>query len=61
MTGGEWRKRVIAAQCANLAEDGDDGLVFPASNSWELERVQKEWPEVSFSAVRERIRSAEAL
>jgi peptide chain release factor 3 len=53
------RKRFIAAQRANLAEDGDDALVFLARNSWELERVQKEWPEVSFSAVRERIRQAE--
>ncbi len=54
------RKRFIASQRANLAEDGDDALVFLSRNSWELERVQKEWPEVSFSAVRERIRPAEA-
>ncbi|MFC3096231.1 peptide chain release factor 3 [Alteraurantiacibacter palmitatis] len=54
------RKRFIASQRANLAEDGDDALVFLARNGWELERVQKEWPEVSFSAVRERIRQAEA-
>ncbi|ALH83148.1 peptide chain release factor 3 [Sphingopyxis macrogoltabida] len=54
------RKRFIASQRANLAEDGDDALVFLSRNSWELERVQREWPEVSFSAVRERIRPAEA-
>lgn len=61
-TGDEaLRKRFMASQRANLAEDGDDALVYLARNSWELERVQKEWPEVSFSAVRERIRSAEAL
>ena len=53
------RKRFVASLRANLAEDGDDALVFLARNSWELERVQKEWPEVSFSAVRERIRSVE--
>ena len=54
------RKRFTASHRANLAEDGDDALVFLGRNSWELERVQKEWPEVSFSAVRERNWQAEA-
>lgn len=53
------RKRFIAAQRANLAEDGDDALVFLARNGWELERLEKEWPDVRFLAVRERIRAPE--
>lgn len=43
---------------ANLAEDGDDALVFLARNDWELERLEKEWPDVRFLAVRERFRAA---
>ncbi|GAA0447805.1 peptide chain release factor 3 [Sphingomonas molluscorum] len=49
------RKAFVQAQTANLAEDGDDALVFLVRNSWELERVQREWPEIRFPAVRERI------
>ena len=48
------RKRFIATQRANLAEDGDDALVFLARNAWELERIEKEWPDVCILAVRER-------
>jgi peptide chain release factor 3 len=55
------RKRFIAAQRANLAEDGDDALVFLSRNSWELERVQKEWPEVCFLAIRERFPKSQAV
>lgn len=54
------RKRFIAAQRANLAEDGDDALVFLARNPWELDRVEKEWPDISFRAVRERIQASGA-
>ena len=48
------RKQFLSAQRSNLAEDGDDALVYLARNSWELERVQNDWPAVRFSAVRER-------
>lgn len=48
------RTRFLSAQRSSLAEDNDEALVFLARNSWELERVQKDWPEVQFSAVRER-------
>lgn len=48
------RKQFLSAQRDNLAEDGDNALVYLARNSWELERVQKDWPTVRFSAARER-------
>ncbi|MHB9880579.1 peptide chain release factor 3 [Pacificimonas sp. ICDLI1SI03] len=49
------QKEFIGAQRPNLAEDGDDALVFLARSNWELERVQKEWPKIRFLAVRERV------
>lgn len=55
------RKRFVTAQRANLADDGDDALVFLARNSWELDRVQKEWPDIRFLAVRERVVSEGTL
>lgn len=48
------RTRFLSAQRSSLAEDNDEALVFLARNSWELERVQKDWPDVRFNAVRER-------
>lgn len=54
------RKRFIQAQRPNLADDEDNALVFLARNGWELERVQKEWPELRFLAVRERARAVGA-
>ncbi len=55
------RKRFIASQRPNLAEDGDNALVFLVRNIWDLERVEKEWPDVRFLAVRERIHTADYL
>ena len=55
------RKGFIAEQRASLAEDGDNALVFLARNAWELERVQKDWPDVTFLSVRERIHGEGAV
>ncbi|MBB4632626.1 peptide chain release factor 3 [Sphingosinicella soli] len=52
-------KRFVAAQRANLAEDEGGALVFLARNAWELARTQKEWPDVRFLTVRERVRMPE--
>jgi len=55
------RKGFIAEQRASLAEDGDNALVFLARNAWELERVEKDWPDVTFLSVRERIHGEGAV
>lgn len=44
----------LAAERHNLAEDGDGDTVYLARNSWELERVSKDWPEVLLAKTKER-------
>jgi peptide chain release factor 3 len=39
---------------ASLAEDRDGALVFLARNTWDLNRTAQDWPEITFSATRER-------
>jgi peptide chain release factor 3 len=39
---------------ASLAEDRDGALVFLARNAWDLNRTAQDWPEITFSATRER-------
>ncbi|MFN7114767.1 MAG: peptide chain release factor 3 [Alphaproteobacteria bacterium] len=38
----------------SLAEDRDGGIVVLARNGWELNKFQEDWPDLSFSATRER-------
>jgi peptide chain release factor 3 len=54
------RKSFVAAQRAHVADDGDDALVFLVRSSWELDRVQREWPDIRFLAVRERLGAGDA-
>jgi peptide chain release factor 3 len=39
---------------SSLAEDRDGALVFLARNAWELNRTQRDWPDLHLSATRER-------
>jgi peptide chain release factor 3 len=47
-------KRFIERHRASLAQDRDDAPVFLARNSWELNRVAEDWPDLRFPATRER-------
>jgi peptide chain release factor 3 len=38
---------------SSLAEDQDGALVFLFRNSWELGRIQQDWPGLRFLATRE--------
>jgi peptide chain release factor 3 len=46
--------RFLAAKRASLAEDGDGNPVYLARNSWDLGRVQEDFPKVRLQATRER-------
>ena len=39
---------------SSIAEDRDGALVFLARNAWELNRIQRDWPDLQFGATRER-------
>ena len=47
-------KRMMAAHRSIMAEDQDDAPVLLIRNAWELGRFQQDWPNVRFSAVKER-------
>jgi peptide chain release factor 3 len=47
-------KRYIDANRGSVAEDRDGAPVYLARNDWELERMQRDWPDVTFSTVHER-------
>ena len=39
---------------SQLATDRDGGLVFLARNSWDMNRIQEDWPKLAFHKTRER-------
>jgi peptide chain release factor 3 len=47
-------ERFLAAKRPSLAEDGDGNPVYLARNSWDLGRVQEDFPKVRLLATRER-------
>ena len=47
-------ERFTARHRASLAEDREGAPVYLARNSWELNRMMQDWPEVTFGATRER-------
>ena len=47
-------KRFVDAKRGSLAEDRDGAPVFMARNAWDLDRTQKDFPEIRFTATRER-------
>ena len=46
--------RLLTAKRASLADDRDGNPVYLARNSWDLGRVQEDFPKVRFTATRER-------
>ena len=46
-------KRFEDANRSAVAEDHDGVPVFLARNDWDLERMMKDWPSLTFSATRE--------
>jgi peptide chain release factor 3 len=48
-------KRLVDQVPSALAEDRDGAPVFMARNRWDLERTQKDWPALTFSATREEV------
>ena len=47
-------KRLLDTHRSAMAEDGDGALVLLMRNAWELGRLQQDWPNVRFTAVKER-------
>jgi peptide chain release factor 3 len=47
-------KKLMEALRSSMAEDQDGVPVLLMRNAWEFGRFQKDWPEITFSAVRER-------
>ncbi|MGN6101649.1 MAG: peptide chain release factor 3 [Devosia sp.] len=47
-------KRFVDANRSVLAEDKDGEPIYLAQSSWYLQRMQKDWPKVSFFATKER-------
>ena len=47
-------KRFLSSLSHSVANDRAGAPVFLARNAWELQRVRREWPQVSFAATRER-------
>ena len=52
-------KRFVDANQGNIAEDRDAAPVFMAKSAWEVGYITDKWPNISFSATRER-QAAEA-
>src|SRR5690242_15755004 len=50
---GKALERFVEGTRSAGAEDHDGAPVFLARNSWELNQVQKEWPDIRFRATRE--------
>jgi peptide chain release factor 3 len=51
---GALLKRFGDRHRSSMAEDRDGALVFLARNTWELNRIQRDWPDLQFGATRER-------
>jgi peptide chain release factor 3 len=47
-------KRFLDRNRSAIAEDRDGAPVYMARNFWDMGRIQEDWPEVRFSATRER-------
>ena len=47
-------ERFIEANRPSIAEDRDGGVVVLPRNSWELGKFESDWPQLKFSATRER-------
>ena len=47
-------ERFLEAKRASLADDRDGNPVFLARNTWDLGRVQEDFPKIRFTATRER-------
>lgn len=47
-------KRILENQRSRIAEDQDAEPVMLVRDEWEFNRLQKEWPDILFSAVRDR-------
>ena len=47
-------KRFLASHQATVANDRSGAPVFLARSAWELQRVEKEWPEIAFTSTHER-------
>tara|TARA_R100001480_G_scaffold151874_1_gene153498 strand:- start:575 stop:760 length:186 start_codon:yes stop_codon:yes gene_type:complete len=47
-------KRFLEAHRGNMATDRDGAPVFMAKSPWELNYTGERWPDVTFSATRER-------
>jgi peptide chain release factor 3 len=47
-------EKFISANRAAIALDRDENPVFLPRNAWDLDQCQKEWPDLTFSTVRER-------
>jgi peptide chain release factor 3 len=50
---GKALERFVEGTRSAGAEDHDGAPVFLARNSWELNQIQKEWPDIRFRATRE--------
>ncbi len=48
-------KRLVDQVPSALAEDRDGAPVFMARSRWDLERTQKDWPTLTFTATREEV------
>jgi peptide chain release factor 3 len=51
-------KRFEDANRSMVAEDHDGVLVFLARNAWDLDRMMKDWPNLTFNATREQSEDA---
>ena len=47
-------KRFVEAHRGNMATDRDGAPVFMAKSAWELDYTGERWPDITFSATRER-------
>jgi peptide chain release factor 3 len=47
-------ERFVASKKASLADDRDGNPVYMARNAWDLNRVQEDFPQIRFTATRER-------
>ena len=48
-------RRFEVEQHANMADDRDNAPIYLARNDWELGYTMKKWPNITFSATRERV------
>jgi peptide chain release factor 3 len=48
-------KQLVEQAPSAFAEDRDGAPVFMARSRWDLERTQKDWPALAFTATREEV------